>query len=236
MLYPQSGSLIFGDRIGTHTGLSTHIIIKVQDYAIGAIQELQISQDKGLKRLSEVGTGGVVEIIPTTPTAISITVRRVVFDGMSIPESFGRAFMNIQAQRIPFNIDIYKTDQARTSESSEKSGENFILDMDAKLERPVTVQRIHNCWFKQMTTPYTSRDYIITENATIWAEYMTTFTPSMNRSLRPAWPQRADIDTIEKEIDITGRRGSLSATSLEVENNRGKRSLRDLATTVKGWF
>lgn len=107
MPYPNSGSSTSPNRGKTATGLSTQIIIKVQDYTVGAIQELRVNQNRTLRRFNEVGTDGVIEIIPTTPTAVNVTVSRIVFDGMNIPEAFGRAFMNIQAQRIPFNIDIF---------------------------------------------------------------------------------------------------------------------------------
>lgn len=209
MAYPNSNSTISPARTSTSVGLSTQIIIKVQDYTVGAIQELRINQTRALKRHNEIGTDGVVEIIPTSPTAVSVSVRRIVFDGMNLPEAFARAFINIQAQRIPFNIDIFDMQH-------KVKNLTFPNDQVVEVNLQPSVKRIHNCWFASLTTPYDAGNFIISESAEIQAEYITSFTPALNKSLRPAWPgQLANVDSIEKEIDVTGKRGSFSETSME---------------------
>ena len=221
--YPQSGSLISADRGvstsgrtgGTHTGLSTQVIIMVGNFPVGAIQELVINQNRSFKRLNEIGTDGVVEIVPTTPTAVNVSVKRVYFDEMSLPEAFARVFSNLQAQRIPFNIDIYQT-----------QGENEAFG-DTAAGLPL-VKRIHNCWFNRLSTPYNANNYIISESAEIWAEYTTNFMPAFSKSLRQPWANGAAADSIEREVDTTGRRASLDAISLETRVRSVGGSISDI--------
>lgn len=233
MAYPNNGSTISQNRAGTITGLSSQIIIKVQDFTVGAIQELRINQNKPLKRYNEIGTDGVIEIVPASPATVNISVSRVVFDGMSLPEAFARAFMNIQAQRFPFNIDIYdmqgKIDTLNLGQGTGiRLAQGMTSDRGVKVDIPPLVKRLHNCWFTSLSTPIMANNFIITETAEVWAEYITTFSPAQTKSLRPAWPgQRANIDTIEKETDTTGRRGSYNEASLE------QKSLKDAWGDVK---
>jgi len=233
MAYPNSGSTVSQNRASTVTGLSSQIIIKVQDFTVGAIQELRINQNKPLKRYNEIGTDGVIEIVPASPAAVNITVSRVVFDGMSLPESFARAFMNIQAQRLPFNIDIFDM-QGKIDTLSLGPGigtglaQGMSIDRGVRVDIPPLVKRLHNCWFTSLSTPIMANNFIITESAEIWSEYITTFIPAQDKSLRPAWPgQRANIDTIEKETDTSGRRGSYNENSFE------QKSLKDAWGEVK---
>ena len=225
--YPQSGSLISSDSGaqtptlsgGTHTGLSTQVIIMVQNFPVGAIQNLTINQNRSLKRLNEIGTDGVVEIVPTTPTAVNISIQRIAFDGMSLPEAFSRVFSNIQAQRIPFNIDIYQTQGENEAFGSSPAG------------LPL-VRRIHNCWFSRLSIPYAANNYIISESAEIMAEYITNFLPAFSKSLRQPWANGANADTIEKEIDTTGRRASLDSISLETRIRSVGGSIADIGRRI----
>lgn len=237
--YPQSGSLISADKgavdgtrsSGVHAGLSTQIIIKVQEFSVGAIQEITVNQNRTLKRYNEVGTDGVVEIIPTSPTAVNVSIRRIVFDGMSLPESFGRVFSNIQAQRIPFNIDLYQTQYAEDVFEATPGITTPNIDIGPSVRRRTgmpLVKRIHNCWFARLSTPYNANNFIISETAEIQAEYITTFMPALSQSLRQPWAQGAAVDTIEREIDTTGRRASLSSVSLEPKNKTYGSSIADI--------
>lgn len=203
-----------------HTGLSTQVIIMVQNFPVGAIQSLTINQNRSYKRLNEIGTDGVVEIVPTTPTAVNVSIQRIVFDGMSLPESFGRVFSNIQAQRIPFGIDIYHTQGENEAFGTSPAG------------LPL-VKRIHNCWFTRLSTPYNANNYIISESAEIWAEYITSFLPALSKSLRQPWAEGAAADTIEREIDTTGRRASLDSISLETRIHSVGGSIADLGRRIE---
>lgn len=132
----------------TSTGLSTQIIIKVKGVAVGALQKLSVSQGRNLYRVNEIGTDGCVEIVPKESTTFDLSADRIVFDNLRLPEAFSRSFRFINAQRIPFDIEIYDTSVAGT---------------------PVVMKYV-NCWFTKYDTPYTSENYIITETAQIWAE------------------------------------------------------------------
>ena len=142
----------------TNSTLSTQIIIKVGNNPIGALQRLTVAQNRPLQRIQEIGTDGVVEIIPNSATTYELTADRVVFDQLRLPESFYRGFRFIGAQRIPFDIEIM--DISFTSEAADiGSGPEGIVSMTYK-----------NCWFTRYETPYQADNYVITETASIWAE------------------------------------------------------------------
>ena len=102
--YPYTGTNL--DEGKTRTGLSTQIVIYVNDEPVGAVQSFQISQQRGTKSITEVGTDGIIEIVPNAATSVTLQISRVVFDGLSVTEAFSRSFVNLSAQRIPFSIVV----------------------------------------------------------------------------------------------------------------------------------
>ena len=198
--YPNTGT-IFDNENGskTRTGLSTQIVVYVNGEPVGAIQSFQEAQARPLKRISEVGTDGVIEITPQAATTINLTVNRIVFDGLSLPEAFSRGFRNIHAQRIPFDIVVI---------------DKFTGDGDNAV-----VTTYHNCFFSSLGKSYTVTDYTIAENATIFAEFM-----SSTRANNPVADSQGaggsreiagkQSDDVEQSADVGARRGSLDFPGL----------------------
>ncbi len=190
----------------TSTGLSTQIIIKVNNVAVGALQNLTVSQNRPLYRLNEIGTDGNVEIVPQGSTTFELTANRIVFDQLRLPEAFSRSFRFINAQRIPFDIEIFDINNADT--------QNAAVDANAG---GVTVMKYINCWFTRYETPYTAENYIITETASIWAETGLVHSPSdflpQNDSLRSVSTQ-TDAAAIETAVNRGSRRGGVDAAGL----------------------
>lgn len=185
MNYPQSGSLL-SERI--NSGLSTQIVIKVNNVPVGAIQRLAINQNRDLHRWEEIGTDGIVEIHPKGATKITITVDRVVFDGLRLTESFARGFINIQSQRIPFDVEII-------DKSELMDGRNAI------------VHTFHNCWFNQYNPQFRADSFIVSETAQLWCEYVTTTRDSLSAVYGGIRKINYEYDTIERSTDINGKRG-----------------------------
>jgi hypothetical protein len=183
--YPLTGSLLDSK---THTLLSTQIIVKVGQNAVGAIQSLTTNVNRGLRRIPEIGTDGTIEIVPNRITETTLTVRRVVFDRLRMTEAFGRGFINIQAQRIPFDIEVH---------------ENF-------KNESAQVHVYRNCWFTRVGTTYGTDDYVVTEDADIWAEFVSVMFP-VDGGERGLPFQK---DSIEAATDLGQRRGSLDAAGL----------------------
>jgi len=194
--YPRSGSLIDANRTGTHTGLSTSIIVKVDDIAVGAIQQLQITTARAVERVREVGLDGILEVVPKEAASVEVTVTRVYFDRLRLPNAFARAFRNIHQQRVPFNIDIYDVIQAE--------------DVDNPAQVDMTV--LHNCWFTNYTYPFNAENYIITETASITAEYITS--SEINPESMGATGIPASTDDQGVELAARERRGSLDVEGL----------------------
>lgn len=209
--YPKTGSVGIERGIAnqteearTSTGLSTQIIVKVNEQAVGALQSLEINQQRPLARVNAVGHDGHIEIVPQGSTTFDLTVNRVVFDALRLPEAFSRAFRFIDAQRIPFDIDIYDLNTANSttaiSEYNRDSG--------------VVVMSFINCWFQSYRTPYQADNYLITESATIYAETgRVTSGVSPITSIRNLEAQ-TDAAEIEKAVNGGLGRGGMDAPGI----------------------
>ena len=69
--YPRTGSILDST---TRTALSTQIIIMVNNEPVGAVQSFSEKQDRSNKRISEVGTDGTIEIVPSSAAKITLTL------------------------------------------------------------------------------------------------------------------------------------------------------------------
>ena len=202
--FPNTGSQVM--EPSPHTGLSTQIIIKVAGTPVGALQRLSVTQNRPLERIKEVGTDGVIEIVPNGPTTYELTVSRIVFDMVRLPESFLRGFRFIDSQRLPFDIDIL--DLSGVTSPNE----------DISNDSTITTMTYHNCWFTTYTTPYTVDNYVITEEATLWCE--TAFLSTPSGVSMPTNPRgldalaQTDSMGIEQSVNNGGRLGSLDVAGL----------------------
>lgn len=187
----------------TRTGLSTQIVVLVNGNPVGAIQSFGGTQQRTTRPVMEVGTDGVIEIVPSGATTISLSIQRIVFDGLSLPEAFSRGFMNIAAQRIPF--DIVVIDRFGGTSAT-----------DAYADSIVTTYK--NCWFTNLSKTYSSSDYIVSESASVSCE--TVFSTKNNAPIGGTGvgfsddPRTAGVQTdqagIEQSVDSGEARGSMS--------------------------
>jgi hypothetical protein len=192
MAYPSSKSSLDAQ---TKTGLSTQIVIMVNEEPIGAIQSFQTTQQRSNKKIGEVGTDGFIEIVPQSQTNISLSVTRIVYDGLSVTQAFGRGFVHLQSQRIPFDIMVI---------------DKFFGDSEE--EKLITVYK--NCWFNNIGKTYQSSDYVISETASIDVETVYTTRNGQPVGLTTGNGQRqvgVDIDNAgaEAAADSGDRRGAM---------------------------
>lgn len=191
--YPQTGSTL---QSNISTSLSTQIVVKVGNDTVGALQALEVRQNRPLTRLVELGLDGTLEVVPTQRTEVTLTVRRIVFDRLRVAEAFERGYLNIKSQRLPFDI--------------------LIIDQSGGEGNQAITHTYKNCWFQDISTPYNADNYIITESATIWAEDVSsnpgsTKEPAAEGGIRDMKPVKNDI---ERDADSGGRRGTLDAPGL----------------------
>jgi hypothetical protein len=191
MTYPNSKSII-DSRI--NSGLSTQIIVKVENTTIGAIQRLSFRQDRDFWIHEEIGTDGIVEIHPKGAAKIAISVERIVFDDLRIPEAFARGFINLQSQRIPFDIQII-----------DRTGEQFFGDI---------LHVFNNCWFKSYNPQFKVDSFIVSESAEIICEYVTTMRNSISAVFGGLRGVEYEHDTIERATDVDGRIGRYEQTNV----------------------
>lgn len=182
-------------NVGMHSkriqaGLSTQIVIQVEDpagskFVVGAVQSLAYNQNRSLQRINEVGTDGIIGIVPNAPTQYDLTVGRLVFDFQRLPQALQREYRHIHAQRRPFDLVVtdynpYLGTTNTNSEADDTTGEGGGGNRTVSPETgavttsatDVVETVFRNCWFNTMNFTYNANDYLITENATLWCEHV----------------------------------------------------------------
>jgi len=206
--YPQTGSTIQlpSGVNSTSTAISTNILIAVRNPStggytpVGAVQTLDISEDRSVKFISEVGTDGQIDSVPNQSTKITGTCTRIRFDKLRIAEAFDRSFMHVSAQVYPFDIIIY--DKQKYAVGSQVA----------------TV--IKNVWIKRIGYKYDANDWVITDNMTWEAE---TIFSTVNGgpaavggqlNLKPFGINNPNWIERQTDSGANGRRGGLDAAGL----------------------
>jgi len=210
MAYPNTGSRL---TTSISTSLSTQIVIQAvlpdgSIVEVGAVQELTENQNRGLARVAEIGTDTIIEIVPMKQTEFELTLNRTVFDGLSLPEAFGRGFRNIQAQRSPFNIEVIDINAAVTDAQG-------VFDKNTAV-----ITTYHNCWFTRTSTPIKADNYIIVQTATVWCENVSSSRAGQAVALSQAAGggrsilTPGQVDPIEASSDVGHRGGSMDFAGL----------------------
>jgi len=203
LITPQTQSIIENTNGSNRTGtaLSTHIVIRVGPNAVGAIQNIEIREERTVSPIDEVGTDGHIDSAPTKSTNISGTCRRVRYDRLRVAEAFSRGFLHAKSQRIPFNIDIY----------DKWNGDND----------NVIVTVIKNVWITGIDYSYAADNWVITDNMSWMAEDISssiTGTQSAAQGGSRALRRQTDTERIEEFADRGLLRGALDSS---VSGNTG---------------
>jgi hypothetical protein len=194
--YPSSGSILDSS---TRTGLSTQIIIMVNNEPVGAVQTFSVSQSRQTTRVKEIGLDGTVEVVPSSVVEISVSASRIVYDGLSITEAFARGFRNIQAQRIPFDI--------------------VVIDQYTGTGNDAVITTYRNCWFTSISKAYSADDFIVTEDVDIEVEAIETIRQGEAVALSQGLGggrqlAGTQIDSVELDADSGTRRGAMDFPGL----------------------
>lgn len=183
------------NRTATH--LSSNIIIKCDNYVVGAVQSININETRSIRMIDEVGSDGHVDSAPNKSTDIKGSCERVRFDRMRIAEAFARGFVHVGAQRLPFNIEIH----------------DIFADADTT-NAVVTV--IENVWITGISYQYGVNDWVITERMDFEAESIFSIKNNNNVVTGVANGQDGPIrlDQFEQEADRGVYRGALDAAGV----------------------
>jgi len=192
--YPYTGSSLAG---AINTGLSTQILVKVDNVTVGAIQSLEIRHSRALERVKELGTDGILEIVPNRATEYTVTVTRIVFDKMRLPEAFARGFVNIKSQLIPFDIVII--DKSNGADPS-----TFVTHI------------LSRCWFTGYNPKYDATSFIISESAELWCEDISTTlgTSAENGAIHGNFVTENHETEFEADRGAGGRRGTMDVPGI----------------------
>lgn len=210
MVYPHTGSTLTDNgalgRNVTRTGVSTQIIMQVDGNAIGAVQSINIKEDRGIRMIDEVGCDGHIDSVPNKSTEISIDCKRVRFDNLRIASAFSRSFVHACAQRIPFDIvilDIFAADE--NDADGFNAADNVITTI------------IKNVWIRSISQALSATDFVISEDMSCVAEHIYSYL-GQGKNVTPAPYARQlqviDDDAFEQQADRGERRGALDAAGL----------------------
>lgn len=184
------------NKTGSH--LSTNIIILVDGNVVGAVQSMQITEERGgLRMIDEVGTDGHIDSAPNQSTNISGTCTRVRFDRMRIAEAFSRPFHHVHSQRIPFDIEIH----------------DRFHDGD---ENNAIITTIQNVWIQRIGYTYQVSDFVISDEMSWQAEGIysvlnnTNVVGTTTADGRPL----SNVNVFEKQADRGQYRGALDSPGL----------------------
>lgn len=187
-----SGDL--GNLNKTSTAISTNIIIKVGTQSVGAIQKLSISEQRTVQTIDEVGTDGHIDSVPNKSTDITGDCTRIRFDRLRIAEAFGRGFVHVASQRVPFDIVIM---------------DNWNGDNESAV-----ITTIKNVWIEKISYSYGASDWIIVDDMSWKAETIYSTLASGNVAVGGEISLTPSKDPIEQATDIGARRGALDAPGL----------------------
>lgn len=154
---PNTGSTL-GLNTGinkTSTALSTNILILVNNVAVGAVQTLQLTEQRTVKMVNEVGTDGNIDSAPQSSIRITGSCTRIRFDRLRVAEAFGRGFIHVASQVYPF--DIVVLDKQKRDQSNQIS----------------TV--VKNVWINNINFTYSATDWIVSETMSFEAENIFSF-------------------------------------------------------------
>ena len=210
MVYPNTGSILNSQ---IHTGLSTQISILVNNEPVGAIQSLSITQTRNLARIKEVGTDGILEIVPERATEYSANIERIVFDRLRLPEAFSRGFVNIKSQMIPFDILIL--DRTGGGPGSEGVVKHLLM----------------NCWFTSYNPKYGADSFILSESATVFFEDISSTLGTSNSYVARGGERGIAQQTHERE-----RLTDTSSGGIDGESGTGFRGTMDFSDLINAAF
>jgi len=200
--YPQTKSIL--QNTGSTTvnrtgiGLATMILIKVGNEPVGAVQSLQINENRSIQMIDEVGTDGHIDSAPNQSTNITGSCERIRFDRLRITEAFSRGFLHVKSQRIPFDIEIIDQFNGEVGSGSE------------------VITLIENVWIESISYNIQAGNWIISDNMSWQAE---TISSRIGDGEQPAAQggERAiplQYDPYELAADVGKRRGSMDAPGL----------------------
>lgn len=196
ILGTQTGSILENadgsNRTGT--GISTNIVIKVNNQTVGAIQNLSIREERQIQMIDEVGTDGHIDSVPIRSTNISGECRRIRFDRLRITEAFSRGFLHVHAQRIPFDIVII--DKWKGDGSS------------------AIITTVKNVWIGNLNVDYTADNWVITDSMSWQAEAIFSTLNGSNAAQGGERKLIRQTDSIELLADRGAKRGALDEAGL----------------------
>ncbi len=195
-------------------GLSTQIVIQVTDNAvsgeklvIGAIQSMDVQEERATREVYELGTDAIVQIVPISATTYTLTLDRIVFDFQRLPQALQREYRHIHAQRRPFDIVVTDYNPYLNGPGTVPT-DSGSRDQVVSPAEPSVNTVFGNCWFNSLRFSYKANDYLITENCTLKCEYVKDdYAPQT---------VKASVDQLERDAGTSATASILSAFDAEL--------------------
>lgn len=184
------------NRTGTH--VSTNINFLVNGIAIGAVQKLDVKEQRKIKQIDEVGTDGHIDSLPTSSTDVSGSCTRTRFDGQRIAEAFMRGFVHVKSQRLPFDIEIQDSFKGDAESGS------------------MIVTTIRNVWISNINYTYSADNFVIVDDMSWEAETIDSVLSSGGSVVGDVNSRGVPliINPFERSADVGSFRGALDGPGL----------------------
>lgn len=195
--YPTTGTTNSSNK--TTVSLSTMIILMVDDTPIGAIQDLQVNEQRTIEMIDELGYDGHVDSAPSKSTEISGSCSRVRLDGLRIAEAFNRGFIHVKSQRVPFEIRIIDTMNGDLASGS------------------AVVTVIKDVWLESISYKYDAKDWIIVDNMNWKAEDIYSYVSGNDSPVAQGGMRKLPniaYDAYELAADVGLRGGAMDSPDL----------------------
>lgn len=193
----------FGDELrnATKTHISTNILLFASGVnggynPIGAVKSIRIDEGRQLARTTEVGTDGIIDIVPSGSATVTGSCEITRFNGKRAAEALGRGFIHLKSQRMPFDIVIH--DIFRDSNPNGSA---------------VVVTTIKNVWLNKIGYNYASDNFVIVDSIGWEAEDISSVYAGTASSAISDVSQ-VFLNRFEVEADTGRYRGALDGAGM----------------------
>ena len=218
--YNTGSTLSYNSGVNkTSTAISTNIIIYVGNTAVGAVQSLNIQENRSVRMIDEIGTDGHIDSVPIKSTDIKGSCERVRFDNLRISQAFSRGFLHVSSQVYPFDI--------------------VILDRHKSQDTARITTIIKNVWITSLDVKYNAENWVISDNMSWEAETILSISgtsPGGTNSAAfgggSAMGERGIVPAIFTAPGVPGQSGNIGIEQLSDTGAQGRRGSLDAGGLV----
>lgn len=171
-----SGMPSVGDTSANLAVTSTNISVWANDMQVGFVQSLTPSEQRTITPVQELGTEGVVQMVPSNTNGGQLTISRFAVYNANLFNALGltRTGKFIDATTVGANNTNYKLDGTNTTHANPfrtLKDQRVPLEFKIKTKQPeqgkFLMETYIDCWLASYTKTIAANTITITEQATV---------------------------------------------------------------------